>query len=110
VDLKEFNIKDNVNDISEYILTNNYEVVGISCYIWNIELVKQLLDILRKHNVIVILGGPEVSYNASYYLDNNLCDYVIKKNYIFTLKNVLSSKQVELVCQMIGFGNLNDRF
>ena len=78
VDLKEFNIKDNVNDISEYILTNNYEVVGISCYIWNIELVKQLLDILRKHNVIVILGGPEVSYNASYYLDNNLCDYVIK--------------------------------
>ena len=71
VDLKEFNIKDNVNDISEYILTNNYEVVGISCYIWNIELVKQLLDILRKHNVIVILGGPEVSYNASYYLDNN---------------------------------------
>ena len=78
VDLKEFNIKDNIQTIYEYILNNNYEVVGISCYIWNIELIKELLPLLRKHNITIILGGPEVSYNSSYYLDNNLCDYVIK--------------------------------
>ena len=78
VDLKEFNIKDKVNDIYDFIIRNNYEIVGISVYIWNVELVKKLLDLLRKHNITIILGGPEVSYNASYYLDNNLCDYVIK--------------------------------
>ena len=76
--LKEFNIKDSVNDIYNYIIDNNIEVIGISCYIWNIELVKELLTLLRKHNIKIILGGPEVSYNAEYYLNNNLCDYVIK--------------------------------
>ena len=62
--LKEFNIKDSVNDIYNYIIDNNIEVIGISCYIWNIELVKELLTLLRKHNIKIILGGPEVSYNA----------------------------------------------
>ena len=78
VSLKEFNIKDKVNDIYDYIINNNYEVIGISCYIWNIELVKELLSLLKNHNLTIILGGPEVSYNAPYYLDNDLCNYVIK--------------------------------
>ena len=78
VDIKEFNIKDNVLDIFNYVKDNCYEVVGISCYIWNIELIKQLLPLLKQNDIKVILGGPEVSYNAMYYINNNLCDYVIK--------------------------------
>ena len=78
VDIKEFNIKDKVSTIYEYIINNKYDVIGISCYIWNIELIKELLFLLKNHNIITILGGPEVSYNALYYLENNLCDYVIK--------------------------------
>ena len=39
VDLKEFNIKDSVDSIYSYIIDNGYDVVGISCYIWNIILV-----------------------------------------------------------------------
>ena len=78
VDIKEFNIKNTVEEITEYILSNQYEVVGFSSYIWNIKLVKKILFQLKKHNITIILGGPEVSYNASYYLENELCDYVIK--------------------------------
>lgn len=78
VDIKEFNIKHTVLDIYNYIIENNYLIVGISCYIWNIELVKELLPLIRKHNITVILGGPEVSYNSKYYLENNLADYVLK--------------------------------
>lgn len=78
IDLKEFNIKDKVETIYNFIIENNYDVVGFSCYIWNIELVKKILPLLRKHNIKIVLGGPEVSYNASYYLDNDLCDFVIK--------------------------------
>ena len=78
VDIKEFNIKDDPKQIINYVLEQNYQVVGISCYIWNITLVNNLLVELRKHNIIIILGGPEVSYNAPYYIDNNLADYVIK--------------------------------
>ena len=78
VDIREFNIKDDINKINQFILENNYNVVAFSCYIWNIELIKKLLLLLKDHNITIILGGPEVSYNAKYYLDNNLCSYVIK--------------------------------
>ena len=77
IDLKEFNIKDSVDSIYSYIIDNGYNIVGFSCYIWNIALVNSLLPMLRKHNIKIILGGPEVSYNSSYYLDNVLCDFVI---------------------------------
>ena len=40
VDLKEFNIKDKVETIYEFIINNNYDVLGVSCYIWNIEFIK----------------------------------------------------------------------
>ena len=78
VDIKEFNIKNSINDIYNFIIDNNYQIVGISCYIWNIELVKELLQLLKDKNIHIILGGPEVSYSASYYLDNDLADFVIK--------------------------------
>ena len=78
VDIIEFNIKDNINKIYDYIIENHYTVVAFSCYIWNIELIKELLLLLKDKNITLILGGPEVSYNAEYYINNNLCNYVIK--------------------------------
>ena len=110
VDIKEFNIKDSVNTIYDYIISNNYEVVGISCYIWNIELVNNLLAMLKNIDIIVILGGPEVSYNASYYIDNNLCNYVIKNegeeafNYLLKyLDNKVSINEVPNLYHKNGF-------
>jgi radical SAM superfamily enzyme YgiQ (UPF0313 family) len=78
VDLKEFNIKNNVEEIYSFIISNNYNVIGISCYIWNIELIKMLLNKLKGKDIIIILGGPEVSYNDEYYLSNDLADFIIK--------------------------------
>ena len=78
VDIKEFNIKDSINDILNFIMSNKYDVIAFSCYIWNITLINEILIALRMFNNIVILGGPEVSYNAKYYFDNSLCDYIIK--------------------------------
>ena len=78
VDIKEFTIKDSIDNIYRFIIDNKYDTVGFSCYIWNIEFIKELLILLKKDEITVILGGPEVSYNALYYLENDLCDYVIK--------------------------------
>ena len=47
VDIKEFNIKDNINDIYKYIISNNYEVIGLSCYIWNISIIKSFSAMLH---------------------------------------------------------------
>jgi radical SAM superfamily enzyme YgiQ (UPF0313 family) len=41
-------------------------------------MIKEILPILISNNITVLLGGPEVSYNAEYYIDNNLAHYVIK--------------------------------
>jgi len=38
--------------------------VAFSCYIWNIEYVKALAKKLHKNGAKILLGGPEVSYNA----------------------------------------------
>lgn len=42
------------------------DVAGFSCYIWNIEIIKELIRKLRQQlpEVVIILGGPEVSYCA----------------------------------------------
>lgn len=101
VDIKEFNIKNTAQEIKEYILNNNYTIVGISCYIWNIELVKELLNLLKNKNITLILGGPEVSYNATYYIENNLCDFVIKnegeETFNLLLKYLNNETQIESI-------------
>lgn len=74
----EFTIKEDIKTIVNYILEEQYDIVGFSCYIWNIEMIKQIVETLISHNIKIILGGPEVSYNAKFYLDNNLAHYVIK--------------------------------
>ena len=59
-----------INHSQEAILADIYrrkpDVVGFSCYIWNIDYVKQLLADLPKvlPHVRIWLGGPEASYRA----------------------------------------------
>ena len=77
-DIIEFTIKDNYKNVVDYITSNNYNVVSFSCYIWNIEYIKLILNEIKDKNITIILGGPEVSYNAFYYIENNLAHYVIK--------------------------------
>ena len=73
-EIKEFTIKDSNQTILKYL--NDYDVIAFSCYIWNIEKIKAILPLLQGKTII--LGGPEVSYNANYYLENNLANYIIK--------------------------------
>ena len=57
------------------------KVLGISCYIWNIELVKNLLKLLPAAlpNTIIICGGPEVSYGVAEFMQEfPMVDYVCR--------------------------------
>ncbi len=76
--IKEFTIKDDISKIIEYINNSDSNLLGFSCYIWNIEIIKNILNNINHNNKKIMLGGPEVSYNPYDYIDNNLCDYVIK--------------------------------
>lgn len=69
IDLMEWTIKDDPQTIANAILQEKPDVVGISCYIWNIESVKELLLLLRKNtSSFILLGGPEVSFNPLHYI------------------------------------------
>lgn len=71
----EFTIKDNLNVMINEINNSKYQIVCLSCYIWNIEYIKKILPNIT--NKLVILGGPEASYNPNLlYLDN--VNYLIK--------------------------------
>ena len=65
-EIAEYTINQKSGDILEDIYKRNPDVIGFSCYIWNIETVREVLYELPKllYRVPVWLGGPEVSYNA----------------------------------------------
>lgn len=72
VSLAEFTINNREEQILEKIYEKRPKVVAFSCYIWNIEMVLSVAENLKKvlPEVMVILGGPEVSYNAGEILCN----------------------------------------
>ena len=56
-------------------------VLGIACYIWNIELVRKLLRLLPEAlpQTIVFCGGPEVSYDTAAFLQEfPMVDFVVR--------------------------------
>ena len=78
VRVKEFTIKEKVADIFQFIINEQPAVLGFSCYIWNITHVVQLIKMLKtNYSPIIFLGGPEVAYDATYYLHSLPIDYVI---------------------------------
>lgn len=66
VEIAEYTINHAFTDVLADIYKRKPDVVGISCYIWNIGMVWELVTELPKlmPNVPVWLGGPEVSYDA----------------------------------------------
>lgn len=94
VDFKEYTIKDNLIHIREDILSYNVDVVAFSCYIWNIEYIRKLCSLLKeKKDIIIILGGPEVTYEPEYFLNSFHIDYVMSGEGELTFKQLLDCIQ-----------------
>jgi len=64
VEVLETNINEPIDEIVRRICFSGAEVVGFSCYIWNIEVVRKIGELVKKllPNAKIILGGPEVSF------------------------------------------------
>ena len=70
---REFTINQQIDEILEEIYREKPDVIGFSCYIWNISYVMTLikeLKVLLPHTDIW-LGGPEVSYNREEILQEH---------------------------------------
>ena len=68
VDIMEYTIKDNIDEIVNDIEKVDPNVLGLSVYIWNVSLITKIIDKLKLPNTKIIIGGPEVSYDSSYFL------------------------------------------
>ena len=71
--LREYTINQLKDDILKDIYRCHPDVVCVSCYIWNITFVRELMQDLRKilPDVPFWAGGPEVSYDAETFLGKN---------------------------------------
>lgn len=71
VELAEYTIKDPAMNIVTDLHAKKPEVIGFSCYIWNIEETIKVIKMLKKINpsLIIVLGGPEVTYDTREWMD-----------------------------------------
>ena len=117
IERAEYTINNQLEDILEKIYRQKPDVLLFSCYIWNIEYVKELVSEFHKlrPEVPIWVGGPEVSFETEQFLRENpavtgimmgegertlteLCDYFeqCEQDTQFTTKN-REEVQTELV-------------
>lgn len=75
----EFVINENIQSIAEKILDENPLIIGIGVYIWNVEDVHDLVEVIKKVSpgTKVVLGGPEAGY-LPHRVDLSGADYIIR--------------------------------
>jgi len=97
IEIKEFTINQQLDYILGEILDVNAQIVCFSCYIWNIEYIKEIAYILKSSNsdIKILLGGPEVSFEIEKFMnEESYVDYIIFGEGELTFREFL--KQVNM--------------
>lgn len=79
-EIAEYTIKDPAFNIVSDLFQKKPDVVGFSCYIWNINETIAVIRMLKTvlPDVKIVLGGPEVSYDVHEWIRKHLeIDYII---------------------------------
>lgn len=65
--LCEVTINDQLSKITEKLIRLEGDCYGFSCYIWNMEMILKICEVLKKSKpeCCIFLGGPEVSYDSN---------------------------------------------
>ena len=77
--IMEFTIAMRPLDIAEQLLSGKPRIIGLGVYIWNITETTALVEVLKSlaPDVVIVLGGPEVSYETEQQRIVALADFVI---------------------------------
>lgn len=92
LNIREFTINEAREDIMAAIYLLQPQILCFSCYIWNITPILDLVMDFKKISpqTVIILGGPEVSYDAESLLQANpAIDYIIRGEGEATLQELL---------------------
>lgn len=76
----EFTTQQNPREIAEKILEIKPKIVGFGVYIWNTRQTEEVISVLKqvRPDLIVVIGGPEVSYESEQQSICELADYTIR--------------------------------
>lgn len=77
--IQEFVIGAKATDIVEKLLASQPRIIGFGVYIWNVEETTKVVALLKRiaPEVVIVLGGPEVSYESAEQQIVQLADYLI---------------------------------
>ncbi|WP_296002725.1 DUF4080 domain-containing protein [Rugamonas sp.] len=77
--LQEFVLGAKTTEVVESILAHQPKIVGFGIYIWNVEETTKVVAMLKRvvPQVVVVLGGPEVSHEPGEQHIVQLADYLI---------------------------------
>ena len=81
VDLREYTINNQLDYILKDIYLKDYDAVFFSTYIWNVYDIVKICENLKKvkPNLIIGLGGPEVSYDSEEAMEKyQFVDYILR--------------------------------
>jgi radical SAM superfamily enzyme YgiQ (UPF0313 family) len=78
--IREFSINDRDEKILEEIIKERPNVVAFSTYIWNIEIIKRLSNLIKlvDEDIEILYGGQEVSYDSQNILKELNGEYIIE--------------------------------
>ncbi|MBM3822046.1 MAG: B12-binding domain-containing radical SAM protein [Verrucomicrobia bacterium] len=77
--VREFDVQQRPMDIVENLLSEQPRIIGFGVYIWNATATHEVVALLRKAapEIVIVLGGPEVSYEWESQPLVALADFVI---------------------------------
>jgi radical SAM superfamily enzyme YgiQ (UPF0313 family) len=77
--LQEFVIGTKTTEIVERLLAPKPRIIGFGVYIWNVDETTKVVAMLKRvaPHVVIVLGGPEVSFESNEQAIVQLADYLI---------------------------------
>ncbi len=91
--VEEYTINHTMESITASLYKTQAAVFAFSCYIWNITMILEIAQRLKMVNpaCVIVLGGPEVSYDADNLLQKNgFIDYIVMEEGEQTLKELFA--------------------
>lgn len=78
--IREFTLNQPPLEIAEALLAENPRIIGFGVYIWNVALLTQVVQAIKavQPDVVVVIGGPEVSYEYEGTALFAAADYLVR--------------------------------
>ena len=93
ISYREYVIKENAEKIATDLLSQCPDVICFAVYIWNTDQTKALISLLKekKSSLIIIIGGPEVTYEPQFFIKCWNINFVISGEGEFVLGELLNA-------------------